>query len=109
MLAPLSALVLSVIYGFIVRPVILVKEVRGYTYRSIYACILKCLEVTLCSAVIPSALYLLVTDNDTIGGNLIVISASVVSVAFFSLLFMPVRERSVLIDFIFRKIHRKEE
>lgn len=108
-MAPLSALALSIVYGFIVRPVILVKEVKGYSYRSIYACILKCMEVTLCSAVIPSALYLLVTDNDTIVGNLIVILASIVSVGFFSLLFMSVRERSVLIDFILSIIHRKEE
>lgn len=106
--APISSLVISIILGIIVRPIILVKEVEGYTLKEIYVCIYACLKVTACSIVIPAILYFIVINKETILGNVIVIFACIFSVATFSFLFMSSHERAALKRFVIKTIKQEK-
>ncbi|MBQ0126574.1 MAG: polysaccharide biosynthesis protein [Bacteroidales bacterium] len=101
---PVSMFAMSIIYGFIVRPLILVKEVECYSYKAIYSCLVKCLVITVCSSVIPVFVYFLLVNRDTIAGNIIAIVISIISVSVCAYVFMPPNHRRKLTTYIKNKI-----
>lgn len=100
------AIISCVLYGFIVKPYILVNECKGYTYKEIFACVLTCCKITLIAAIIPFMIYILM-DKSSIWQNGILILATLLSVSASALLFMEAAQRQKLYTFALNKLKKK--
>lgn len=94
---------ITIIFGFIVKPWILVNEV-GYTYMEIVKCFGICAEIAICSSVVPVFL-LFVLDMGNLWANVVVVIITFLSVSLFALCFMDKNTRHKLLCFLKEKVN----
>lgn len=90
-------------YGFVIKPWLLVRDVRGYSYNEIYNCFFVCLKVAIVSIALSLFFYYLV-GNETIGASVLLFVLSFLSVAVASFMFMEPIMRKKLIQLCLNKI-----
>ena len=99
------AVIQTALYGFIVKPYILVNECEGYSYKEIFECMLVCCKMTLLSLILPSIVYMFM-DKDSLLQNAVLVVIAIISVASSSLIFMESSQRQKLLKFALDKIRR---
>ncbi|MBR1434161.1 MAG: hypothetical protein IJ584_03495 [Bacteroidales bacterium] len=92
--ARILGVVSACLYSFVVKPVILWKDV-GYTLKELYTCIGKCMLMLLVSGSAAVGVYLLV-PQDTLVGSLVVIILIALAVAIVSVSFMNGSDRTAV-------------
>lgn len=98
--------IVFIIYGFLIKPWLLVKEVKGYSYKEIYSCFLDCLKVAILSVGL-SLLFYLVIGNESLGSSVLLFVLSFISVMASSFLFMESSMRKKLVQLCVNRILRK--
>lgn len=93
---------IAIVFGFIVKPWILVREVE-YTYSEIVKCFLDCFKITIVALILPIILYSIL-DMSELSNNIAVLFITMVSVAMSAFVFMEKYHRSRLLKFIKIKI-----
>ena len=94
------------IYGFIVKPYILVNECMGYTYRDILECVLTCCKITVVATILPMIIYVFM-DKDSLWQNAFLVLTTIITVAISALLFMDATQRQKLCQFAMNKLKHK--
>ena len=91
------------IYSFIIKPWILVHEVKGYRFRDLIPCYFICAKVALSSTILTYCTYLLI-GNSTLKNSILlfILSASIVCIA--SYIFMDKSMRMKINDLILCKV-----
>lgn len=74
-----ASLVTYAILGFVIKP-ILINKIADYKWKDIFEVYWKCFTVTLAAVPVPLLLYYKI-DNDTMANGVIILAASIVSVA----------------------------
>lgn len=80
-------IIVMAIYSFIIKPVLLVREVEGYKYRDFLPCFFTCGKVAALSVSLIYCIYLIV-GNETIPSSIILFVSSVLIVCSSSFLFL---------------------
>lgn len=75
------------VFGFFIKPWLLVHDVEGYDYRDFIPCFLTCFKVTLVSVCLSYAFYILI-GNVTLLSSVFLFVLSFVSVCFASYIFL---------------------
>ena len=90
-------LIVFALYGFIIKPILLVRDVKGYTYKDFIPCYFDCFKVAILSVALSVLFYHLV-GNETIGASVLLFILSFVSVCLSSILFMESNMRAKLVQ-----------
>ena len=105
----LGLLTLS-LFGFAIKPYLLVHDVKGYAYKDFWPCIWNCIKVTFLSVLLSYLTYILL-GNSSILSSIVLFATSLFSVVLSSLLFMDRLMRRKLVNaalnMIKTKINRK--
>ena len=75
------------IYSFLIKPILLVKEVEGYEFRDFIPCFLKCLKVSILSVLGSYLAYLFIGNKDILS-SVSLVGVSLLIVLFSSYLFL---------------------
>lgn len=97
------AVVTCIIYGFVVKPYILVNECEGYTYREIFECVWVCCKISFVAAILPFSLYNLI-DMESLWQNILLVIVTGLTVSVSAILFMEQSSRQKLFRFALDKI-----
>lgn len=87
-----TGLIVLVLFGFIIKPFLLVHDEKGYAYSDFLPCFVTCAKVTLTSVGITYGAYLLL-GNSYIANSVCLFIISFFSVIFSSYLFMDAEMR----------------
>lgn len=87
-----TGLIVLVLFGFIIKPYLLVHDEKGYAYSDFLPCFVTCAKVTLTSVGITYGAYLLL-GNSYIANSVCLFIISFFSVIFSSYLFMDAEMR----------------
>lgn len=87
-----TGLIVLILFGFIIKPYLLVHDERGYVYSDFIPCFVTCAKVTLASVGITYSAYILV-GNSNIANSVCLFIISFLSVIFSSYLFMDAEMR----------------
>lgn len=94
---------IAILFGFIVKPWILVKEV-GYGIAEIFRCFWVCFKITVLSLVPPCA-FLLLCGNEGLLNNIILFMVTLCSVTVVAILFMESSVKKKLASFVLQKLN----
>lgn len=97
------AVVTCIIYGFVVKPYILVNECEGYTYWEIFECVWVCCKISFVAAILPFSLYNLI-DMESLWQNILLVIVTGLTVSVSAILFMEQSSRQKLFRFALDKI-----
>lgn len=92
-------------YGFIIKPWLLVRDVKGYNFKDFYSCFVDCLKVSVLSVVLSLMFYYIV-GNETIGASALLFVLSFLSVLASSILFMESSMRKKLVQLCINRIKK---
>lgn len=90
--------------SLLIKPMLLIKEIKGYSWRDFVPCYMTCVKVVSLSLII-SYLSLKIIGNSNIVSSIFVFVLSFLSVAFSSYIFLEKTMRKKLNTFILQKIH----
>lgn len=93
-------------YGFIIKPWLLVRDVKGYNYKEIFSCFFDCLKVAVLSIGL-SLLFYFVVGNESLGSSVLLFILSFISVIASSFLLMESSMRKKLVQLCVNRILRK--
>ena len=88
-------LITVVLFGFLIKPYLLVHDEKGYSYPDFVPCFLACIKVSLLAVSLSYVFYWLI-GNQTIISSLVVFVLSFLSVVTSSLVFMDTEMRKKL-------------
>lgn len=94
-----TGLIVTAVFGFLIKPYLLVHDEKGYGYSDFGPCFLTCLKVALLSVAASFFFYKLI-GNQTIGSSAILFALSFVSVVVSSYAFMEKELRRKLWNLI---------
>ena len=98
------ALLLSSIFAFVIKPLILIREI-DYSFKEILVCYFSCFKVAILSCLIILPVFYNWEVNNMLG-FIIVLCVSVISVAFSSFVFMERQVKEKIIALIKSKLGR---
>lgn len=99
-------IIVFAIYGFALKPWLLIREVKGYSYKEIYSCFWDCLKVAVLSIGL-SLLFYFVVGNESLGSSVLLFILSFISVTASSFLFMESSMRKKLVQLCVNRILKK--
>lgn len=92
-----TGLITIVLFGFIIKPYLLVHDEKGYSYADFIPCFLTCIKVAVVAIGLAYFFYRLI-GNQTITSSAVLFVLSFVSVIASSLLFMEKRTRNKIFN-----------
>ena len=101
-------LIIMILFGFIVKPYLLVHDVEGYRYRDFIPCFVSCGKVALLSVALSYGSYLL-TGNDDLVSSVILFILSILSVCLSSYLFLDADTRRQFHQFVASRIPKRKK
>lgn len=75
------------LFGFIIKPILLVKDVKGYNYGDFFPCIFVCIKVCIVALLLSYLAYVAIGSNG-IFSSILLFTLSFLSVAIASYLFL---------------------
>lgn len=89
-----TGLIVLALFGFFIKPYLLVHDEKGYTYSDFVVCFITCAKVTLLSVSISYLSFVLI-GKSSIFSSICVFISSIISVILSSYIFMekPMREK----------------
>lgn len=93
------------VFGFIIKPYLLVHDVKGYTYRDFVPCFLSCFKVAFLSITLSFLAYELF-GNSTFISSLILFFLSFISVCISGYLFLDSHSRHMLNNVVISVMHK---
>lgn len=100
-----TGLIVMILFGFLIKPYLLVHDEKGYSYSDFIPCFLSCFKVTLLSVGLSYLFYRLV-GNETIVSSAILLVLSVMSVAASSYIFLEKEMRNKLKSMVVQYLGR---
>lgn len=92
-----TGIIALLLFGFAIKPYLLVHDEQGYSYSDFVPCFTTCLKVSVFSIALSYLFYLL-CGNDTIFGSMILFVLSFLSVLFSSYYFMERSMKKIVVE-----------
>ena len=94
------------LFGFVIKPYLLVHDEKGYRYQDFVPCFIACAKVTLLAVGLSYGIYLLI-GHSTLLSSVSLFGFSFLSVLLSSYIFMDVSVRSKMCSMIIQTIKNK--
>ncbi len=97
--------IIIILWSFIIKPFLLVRDVQGYGYRDFLPCFFTCFKVSMLSIALSYFAYI-IFGNDNIISSIITFSLSFISVLFSSFLFLEKSTKKMVVSLTCSYIQR---
>lgn len=101
-----TGIIVVLLFSFVIKPVLLVREVEGYRYADFLPCFMTCIKVALMASTLTYLAYLFI-GNTGLASSLALFACALVCVLLSSYVFLPKDVRAKTNAYIARFIHRK--
>lgn len=98
-------IIVLLVFGFLIKPYLLVHDVEGYRYTDFIPCFLSCAKVTLLSVLLSYVAYVY-WGNDELWASIWLCCVSILSVCFSSYIFLDHFTRNMVNGYVKRYIFK---
>lgn len=99
------SIITIITYSFLIKPWILVREIKGYSLRDLIQCYFSCGKVALLSIVLSYCIYLVI-GNSTISSSALLFISSALTVCVSSYVFLEKSMRKSITQLVIDKVKR---